>query len=122
MSRSDLAPPIAAYIEATNSFDLDALLASFAEHGLVNDQRREYRGRAAIRSWAAREIVGDKVTMHPTQVTRNHDNVVVTAAMDGNYDKSGLPDPLFLTFYFSLHGDRIAQLIILHNKPAQAAA
>jgi hypothetical protein len=40
----------------------------------------------------------------------------VTANIDGNYDKRGLPDPLVLTFYFSAHGDRIAQLIILRNQ------
>jgi len=117
MSRSDLPAAISAYIEATNGFDLDALVASFADDGMVNDQRREYRGKAAIRSWAGREIIGDKVTMQPTQVTGGQENVAVAAKMDGNYDKSGLPDPLVLTFYFSLHGERITQLIILHNKP-----
>jgi hypothetical protein len=28
----------------------------------------------------------------------------------------GLPDPLILSFYFSLRGDQITQLIIVHNK------
>jgi len=42
--------------------------------------------------------------------------VTVHAVMDGTYDKTGLPDPLILSFYFSLRDDRITQLIILHNK------
>ena len=29
---------------------------------------------------------------------------------------AGLPDPLILSFYFSLREARITQLIILHNK------
>jgi hypothetical protein len=33
-----LPPLVAAYVEATNSFDLDRLMATFAEHALVNDQ------------------------------------------------------------------------------------
>jgi len=36
--------------------------------------------------------------------------------MDGTYDKTGLPDPLILSFYFSLRGDQITQLIILRNQ------
>jgi hypothetical protein len=37
-----LPPLVAAYVEATNSFDLERLLATFAEDALVNDQLRDY--------------------------------------------------------------------------------
>ncbi len=40
----------------------------------------------------------------------------VTANIDGNYDKRGLPDPLVLAFYFSAHGHQIVQLMILRNQ------
>ena len=40
----------------------------------------------------------------------------VTANVDGNYDKRGLPDPLVLAFYFTVQGDLIVQLIILRNR------
>jgi hypothetical protein len=40
-----LPPLVAAYVEATNSFDLEQLLATFAEDALVNDQLRDYRGK-----------------------------------------------------------------------------
>jgi hypothetical protein len=42
--------------------------------------------------------------------------------MDGNYDKSGLPDPLVLTYYFALADDHIGQLIIIHNEPTPSWA
>jgi hypothetical protein len=42
--------------------------------------------------------------------------------MDGDYDKSGLPDPLVLTYYFALADDHIAQLIIIHNEPTPSWA
>ena len=40
-------PPtlVAAYVEATNSFDLEQLMATFAEDALVNDQLRGYWGK-----------------------------------------------------------------------------
>jgi hypothetical protein len=116
MSFSNLPAPVLAYIKASNGFDLGALVAAFSEEALVNDQQREYASLPAIRNWAAREIIGDRVTMDVTGTAIRGDNIVVTANMDGAYDKTGLPDPLLLTFYFSLSGDRIEQLIILHNK------
>jgi hypothetical protein len=61
-----LPPLVATYVEATNSFDLERLLAAFADDALVDDQLRGYRGREAIRVWAARDIIGQRLTMVPT--------------------------------------------------------
>ena len=118
MTDLDLPAPVSAYVDATNAFDIDALVATFAEDALVNDHRDEFTGRDAIRAWAQREIIGDRVTLHATGVTCRGNAVAVTANIDGNFDKTGLPNPLVLTFYFSISGERIVQLIIVHNKPA----
>jgi hypothetical protein len=111
-----LPPLVAAYVEATNSFDLERLMATFAEDALVNDQLRDYWGKPAIKEWAKRDIIGEKLTMKVTKVTSHYSNFIVTAEVDGNYDKRGLPDPLVLAFYFAAHGDLIVQLIILRNR------
>jgi hypothetical protein len=111
-----LPPLVAAYVEATNSFDLERLLATFADDALVNDQLRDYWGKSAIREWAERDIIGERLTMDVTGVVEHHGNFIVTANIDGNYDKRGLPDPLVLAFYFTPHGDQIVQLIILRNR------
>lgn len=118
MSSTALPAPVSAYIAATNAFDIAAFMATFAEDALVNDHRNEFVGRDAIRAWAQREIMGDHVTMAVTDATRRGPAVTVTARMDGDFDKTGLPDPLLLTFYFSIDGERIVQLVIVHNKPA----
>jgi hypothetical protein len=111
-----LPPLVAAYIEATNSFDIERLLATFAEDALVNDQLRDHWGKAAIREWAERDIISERLTMVVTTVVEHYGNFIVTANVDGNFDKRGLPDPLVLAFYFTPHGDRIVQLIILRNR------
>lgn len=111
-----LPPLVAAYVEATNSFDLERLLATFADDALVNDQLRDYWGKRAIREWAARDIIGERLTMRVVKVVEHYGHFIVTANIDGNYDKRGLPDPLVLAFYFSAHGDQIVQLIILRNQ------
>jgi hypothetical protein len=56
------------------------------------------------------------LTMDVTEVIEHYGNVIVTANVDGKYDKRGMPDPLVLAFYFTPHGDRIVQLIILRNR------
>jgi hypothetical protein len=111
-----LPPLVAAFVEATNSFNLERLLATFADDALVNDQLRDYRGREAIREWAARDIIGQGLTMEVTSAIGHYENSIVTANVNGTFDKRGLPDPLVLAFYFTLHGDQIVQLIILRNR------
>jgi hypothetical protein len=54
--------------------------------------------------------------MNVTKVINHYGNSIVTANVDGNYDKRGLPKPLVLAFYFSMQGGLIVQLIILRNR------
>jgi hypothetical protein len=122
MSQSSvsLPPAVARYIAAANAFDLDGVMANFTEDAFVNDNHREFWGKEAIRPFIAREIVGDKVTMDVTEVRSHHGMIAVAAKVDGDFDKSKLPNPLILSFYFLPEGDKIAALIIVFNKPAAA--
>jgi len=108
--------PVAADVTETNAFDLDRLLATFADDALVNDQLRDYWGKAAIREWAERDIIGERLTMNVVGVIEHYGNFIVTANIDGDFDKRGLPEPLVLAFYFTPHDDQIVQLIILRNR------
>lgn len=117
-SFDDMPDPVSAYFVAMNAFDSDGMVAPFAEDGLVNDIQREFWGRDAIKRWADKESIGDKVIWTKfTSITEHHGDVIVTAEIDGEYDKTGLPNPLVLTFYFSLDGPSISRLIISGNKP-----
>ncbi len=55
--------------------------------------------------------------MFVTELRRNGANTVARAIIEGDYDKTGLPDPLTLTFYFTIDGERISQLIVLPEPP-----
>jgi hypothetical protein len=101
---------------AVNAADLAALVATFARRALVNDQLREYRDRDAIVAWAARDVVGQRLSMRVRSCVTHHSQSVVTAELDGCFDKRGLPDPLVVTFYFSSHGSELVQLVILRNE------
>jgi len=113
---NDLPPAVARHIAACNSHNIDAWMATFAPGALVNDVQREFVGAEAIRAFAAKEIFGDSVTFTPLQAIDRYGDITVHARIDGTYDKTGLPDPLVLSLYFSLREERITQLIIIHNK------
>jgi hypothetical protein len=51
-----------------------------------------------------------------TKVINHYGNFIVTADIDGNYDKHGLPDPLVLAFYLTAQSDVVVQLIIFRNR------
>src|SRR5579864_9680543 len=86
-----LPPLVATYIEATNAFDLEGLLALFADDALVNDQLRDYWGKLAIRQWAAQDIVAQRLTMEVTTVIEHYGNFIITANVRGKFDMTGLP-------------------------------
>jgi ketosteroid isomerase-like protein len=107
---------IAEHIAACNSHDIEAWMATFAPDAMVNDIQREFIGTPAIRAFAEKEIFGDSVTMDVHRAWDRHGDITVHAKLDGTYPKTGLPDPLILSFYFSLRGNQITQLIIMNNK------
>ena len=115
-SSIELPPLVTAFIEATNGCDVDRILATFAEDALVNDQLRDYWGKSSIRQWAERDLVGEKLTIKVTKVVNHYGNCIVTADVDGCFDKRGLPDPFVLAFYFTPYSGLLVQLIILRNR------
>jgi len=116
MTNTKLSTVLAAHVAAINAFDLDAIVATFADDAMVNDNRREFWGIAAIRAWVAKEIVGDRVTMQITEVVeRSHGDAVVRARYDGNYDKTNLPADLILSNYFTVRDGKIATMIVIRN-------
>jgi ketosteroid isomerase-like protein len=66
--------------EAVNARDTDAIMATFADDALVNDARREFWGKDAIRRFVEKEIVGDRITMDVREVVYHHGDTIVRAA------------------------------------------
>jgi len=114
----DLPEPAATFVRATNLAWLDALLGAFSEGALVNDQLHEYWGASAIAEWATREVIAQRLSLHVRRVKVNGEQIVVTASIDGIFERRGLPDPLLVTFYFSTSLGKIAQLLILPHESA----
>ncbi len=113
---AELPPPIAAFVRAANLGDIHALLATFVDDALVNDQLQDYWGKEAISAWAAGDIIGERLTLAVVKAVEHYGHCIVTAHIDGLFDKRGLPDPLVHVFYFSSSGSKIVKLIILRNQ------
>jgi limonene-1,2-epoxide hydrolase len=116
---TELTGVVAEHIRAVNDFDADAIVATFAPDAYVNDNRREIRGIDAIRGWVNKEMVGDSVTIEPVEVLDHYGDTIVRGRYDGTYDKSGLPDELVLSNYFSVRDGKIVSLIVVFNQPSE---
>jgi hypothetical protein len=116
--RAALGPVVAEHVDAVNAHDEDAIVATFAHDGFVNDAHREFSGTDAIRRWVAKEIVGDKITMEVTEVIEHYGETIVRGRYDGLFDRSNLPGDLILTNYFTIRDGKIVALIVIRNTPA----
>lgn len=118
MHATELTGVVAEHITAVNAQDTDAIMATFADGAYVNDARREFAGRDAIRRWVEREMVGDKVTIEVREVLDHYGDTIVRGAYQGTFDRANLPDDLVLSNYFSVRDRKIVSLVVIFNQPA----
>lgn len=109
------------FLDAVNHGDLYPLMQCFADDALVNDELVEYSGEERIRVWSEQHVIARKLALHATSCAINRERAIVTAHVTGEFDVRGLPDPLVLSLYFSLAGDKVSQLVILQNLDLQSS-
>ena len=90
-------PGIAAqFVRAINDHDAEGFGGLFAADALVDDAGREFRGLAAIKAWATSDIFDVNVTLEVLDVAQRDGAVVLTTKVDGDFDRTGLPDPVVI--------------------------
>jgi hypothetical protein len=99
-----------AYVSATNGRNSAAFLALFSETAIVNDAGREFRGLDAIKAWSDREIFGAQVTLEVIDTSERDDVTVLTTKVDGNFDRTGLPNPVIISHRFKVADGKIVGL------------
>jgi hypothetical protein len=105
-----LSPLVESYIQATNNHDAAAFLGLFADNAFVDDNGRAFHGRDAIMEWSDREIFSAQVTLDVIDFDVRDSEAVVTTKVDGNLDRTGLPDPVIIDQYFTVEGGKIVGL------------
>ena len=105
-----LPEPVETYVRAINGGDAAAFQSSFAADAIVKDVGREFRGAAAIKEWANREIFPFNVTLDVMESAERSGQTTVTVKIDGTFDRTGLPDPLIMDHCFTVAGNKIVTL------------
>jgi hypothetical protein len=100
------------FIEATNAHNSDEFLATLTESAVITDEGQAYRGIAAIKEWSDEKYIGAKVTLEVVDLVNSNGKTIVTLKVDGNFDKTGLPDPFLMDFHFTIDTNKIAALDI----------
>jgi hypothetical protein len=103
---------VADFIQAFNNHDPNVLLSLLNENAIIHDEGHDYHGISEIRRWYEEKAVGPNVTLEPIKVVETNGKFIVTAKVDGNFDKTGLPDPLKLDFDFTMDANRVSGLSI----------
>lgn len=83
-----LPPPIELYVKAENAGDVESLSECFAPDAVVRDERRTYRGLAAIQEWKAETKRKYRHTVEPLASARKGDRIVVTNRLSGSFPGS----------------------------------
>lgn len=102
----ELPAPIAAFFEAFNAHDVEAVAALFTAAALVDDEENQYHGPAGVVTWANKVHAAYAPQAQVTGVAREGETITVTAQVSGTFPGS----PLQLRYHFRLEGDRIATL------------
>ncbi|WP_216857236.1 nuclear transport factor 2 family protein [Paenibacillus tritici] len=110
INKIQLPQPVEKHFHATNTDDPATFLSIFSEDAVVFDAGKEYHGKTAIKEWSDHDYFEVGLRLEIINVVQNAKEIVVTAKSDGNYDKTGLPDPLYLDFHFTVDGDKITRL------------
>ncbi|MGH6725997.1 MAG: nuclear transport factor 2 family protein [Pseudolabrys sp.] len=97
---------VEAYFAGTNAHEPDAIAQVFAANGLVHDEAKVHRGRAAIADWARDTVTRYRMTITPLSATAKDGKIVVKAKVEGTFPGS----PIELTFNFELDGEAIKSL------------
>ena len=105
---NNLPKPIALYIAAENSGDIQALAKCFAERAMVRDENQTIEGLDAIKKWKAETKKKYQHTIEPLTCTQEDDKTIVTNRLTGNFPGS----PIELEFVFTLDRDKIVLLEI----------
>lgn len=108
MKITTLAAPIADYIAAANTQDIEAVTACFTDGAVVHDEKQDRQGIAAIRKWAEEVSAKYRPTVEVLGVTRTGSTTVLAGRVSGNFPNS----PVELRYAFTLTGGKIERLDI----------
>src|SRR6476660_8666019 len=107
---TQLPGPAADFVRTINGKDSAGFIALFTEGAIVDDAGRIIGGREAIRAWAASDIFAANVAFDALSASGDENDATISAKVDGTFDRTGLPDPLVMTFQIVAVAGKITKL------------
>ena len=104
----NLPKPIALYISAENSGDVNLFDQCFADEAIVRDENETHTGSTAIKKWKAETKTKYQHIVDPLRIAERDSKFIVTNRLTGNFPGS----PIELEFAFIIRGDKIVSLEI----------
>jgi hypothetical protein len=104
----DVPAVISSYFRASNSNDVESLVACFAPSASVTDENANHRGTAEIKQWAEDVRKKSQFETEILSAKERPGGAVVTAKLSGNFPGS----PVDLDFEFVLDREKIISLVI----------
>ena len=100
---------IAAYIEASNGNNIEAIITSFKPEAVVVDEGITYRGLEEIRGWLNKTRAEYQFTLEALDAAGESGETIVTCLVTGTFPGS----PVSLHFHFTIDEGKIAALTIV---------
>jgi SnoaL-like domain len=103
-----LPEPVTTYLAAVKAKDAEMLTLCFAENAHVHDEKRDYRGLDAIKTWKRETETKYRYVMEPLDASVNGEIVELHAKLTGDFPGS----PVELDYTFTLANNKIISLEI----------
>lgn len=98
------------YVRTVNDGDAAGYLALFAADATVDDAGREFRGQDAIGRWSQQDIFSANVSFKVLNEAEEDGQAVITTEVDGDFDRTGLPDPVVIVHHLAMEKSKIVRL------------
>lgn len=112
-NKFELPDVIKTHFNAANTDNPATFISTFGDNAVVIDAGNKYHGKSAIKKWSEETYFKDHLRLKITNVVKDIKGIVVTAIATGDFDKTGIPDPLFLDFHFFIIDSKISLLHIV---------
>jgi hypothetical protein len=105
-------PPLAeAYLRTVNAGESDGYCKLFAQDATVDDNGRAIQGLGAVKAWADHDIFAANVRLELLDAADRDGVIVLVTKVDGDFDRTGLPDPVVIEHEIRTAGEKIAGLV-----------
>lgn len=103
-----LPKPIAAYVAANATLDLERMLAPFSDDAIAHDEHKQHSGREALRAWIQTSTIDNRAVFTPDACREEDGRYIVDGETTGDFPGS----PIRFTFFFTLKDDSITDVEI----------